>query len=269
MFKQILLNFQPRSVFDKNYAAYDRIPWIDRAFYSEFLVNAFYTLSSASLPPGDIIDGGCNIGYHSSALSYIASRWKSQLVCIDPNLKCLSRCKYFFDLQNFSSYKLVHAGLFEKDTQGFFHNEPGPNEVRQDSFCTTTADLATEPVTLRSLDSIVREFDLKPSIIKLDLEGFEISAFKAMSSALRTRPILSFEFPHKNYTNAEIDACYDFFSENEYISFDAFGNIFQKENWNIGGPWNRFAVPKSFADFIPELRREFEKIHAQYAYRSL
>lgn len=142
----------------------------------------------------DIIDIGANVGFFTC---YFSKQLKNnKVLAIEPTQNALKRLKHNMSLNNLSDNVIIFEGVVSDNTgslelktiQGKEEysslggmNHPGVN----------TESYTTEIVKSITLDELVREKNLKPGFIKIDVEGAENLVFKGASEVLkRDRPII-------------------------------------------------------------------------------
>jgi len=149
------------------------------------------------LRAGDsFVDVGANIGLYTLP----AAAKKARVVAVEPSAKNRSRLEENLAVNGLTSVKIEACALGEKagemafcDADALAHVELAGNGPR---------------VPVRTLDSILPEGEI--SLLKVDVEGFELSVFKGAERAMRAGylPVILFEMNHSyeryGVTEAEI-----------------------------------------------------------------
>jgi FkbM family methyltransferase len=65
------------------------------------------------------------------------------------------------------------------------HNSGRASAVKFDDLTSTVKEVK---VTTTNLDDYIERFDVKPDFMKIDIEGFEINAFRGMERTMRKHP---------------------------------------------------------------------------------
>jgi len=134
----------------------------------------------------------------------------------------------------------------------------------------TTAPHATIEVEVTTLDSVVKELDLDPQFMKLDLEGGEYHALLGATRTLMTRrPVVAFEDsgPDAAASYGYSDEQFiDLFLQLDYSLYYVTGHAVEREDWLLRNsedrwrPLNVFAIPTEALN-VPKLRAAID-----YAY---
>lgn len=114
-----------------------------------------------------IIDCGANIGYFSAVLAQSCSL--NQIFAIEGNKHTAELCKHSFNILGIKNVKVIEAVLSANSSDKYIipdlpGREPWQQAVKADSSniaCTIT------------LDEIVAKYNINPSLVKIDCEGFE------------------------------------------------------------------------------------------------
>jgi FkbM family methyltransferase len=150
------------------------------------------------LRAGDIfLDVGANIGLYTLPASRIAKN--SQVVAVEPSLRNRERLEENLRLNGITNVRMEACALGEKagemafcDADALAHVELGGNGPK---------------VPVRTLDSILPEGEI--SLLKVDVEGFELSVFQGAENAMRAGrlPVILFEMnrSHERYGVTEAD----------------------------------------------------------------
>jgi FkbM family methyltransferase len=151
------------------------------------------------LRAGDtFVDVGANIGLYTLPASRIVQR--GQVVAVEPSLRNRERLEENLRLNGITSVMVEACALGEKAGEMAFCDADALAHVELDG------DGPRVPV--RTLDSILPEGEI--SLLKVDVEGFELSVFQGAENAMRAGhlPVILFEMNHSyeryGVTEAEI-----------------------------------------------------------------
>lgn len=141
------------------------------------------------LRAGDIfLDVGANIGLYTLPASRIAEN--GQVIAVEPSLRNRERLEENLRLNGITSVRVEACALGEKAGEMAFCDADALAHVEQDG---------TGPqVPVRTLDSILPEGEI--SLLKVDVEGFELSVFQGAENAMRAGklPVILFEMNHSH-----------------------------------------------------------------------
>lgn len=153
------------------------------------------------------LDIGTNVGQHLVAVAGKAR----YAYGFEPWDKVRDRALRNIDLNQFNHTQVLHFGLSDQDAKlPFFPPEGGNHGVG--SFVPEIA--TTEPVTLevRNGDTVVEELGIKPTLLKIDTEGFESYVLRGLKNSLEAhRPAVVFELSEqtrKDFPNIEAMKAY-------------------------------------------------------------
>ncbi len=156
-----------------------------------------------------VIDCGANIGYFSAVLSQTVPL--DSIVAIEGNPKTAQRCRQNLALLQIANVQLIEAILSEDAAQRYvIPDQPGaepwqravkagaagdiPEDMAGDTTAGTAIDTAAGATPTLTLDQLVLERQLAPSLIKIDCEGFETLILKGATQVLgQVRPALMIE----------------------------------------------------------------------------
>lgn len=110
-----------------------------------------------------------------------------------------------------SEYEIVPCGLGPENTVLNYTDTGGG--------CVTSSGKGDSQCQMVTLDSFASEKDLKVGVIKMDIEGFELSALKGMLQTIQKhRPVLSFAIYHNPEQFFETKPLLDQYVKNYYYS---------------------------------------------------
>lgn len=133
-------------------------------------------------PMGDVLDIGANIGYYS-ILS--ADKTKGQVYSIEPEPKTFEMLKSNIELNQLKNVVPLNFAANNKDEEIDFYVN---SKNRGDHRCSKMSDNLLEVIRIKTkrIDNILsREEFNKIRLIKIDVQGFELKAFKGMETYLR------------------------------------------------------------------------------------
>ncbi|MEQ8536742.1 MAG: FkbM family methyltransferase [Coleofasciculus sp. D1-CHI-01] len=126
-----------------------------------------------------IIDCGANIGYFSAVLAQACSL--NHILAVEGNEATAQLCQENFDILGIKNVTLVKAVLAASSNENYFiPDKPGREPWQQ----AIKVDHLSNRVHTTTLDELVKQYKLKPSLIKIDCEGFETFIIKGSTSLL-------------------------------------------------------------------------------------
>lgn len=126
-----------------------------------------------------IIDCGANIGYFSAVLAQACSL--NHILAVEGNDATAELCQENFDILGINNVTLVKAVLAASSNENYFiPDKPGREPWQQ----AIKADRLSNKFHTTTLDELVKQYKLKPSLIKIDCEGFETFVIKGSTSLL-------------------------------------------------------------------------------------
>jgi FkbM family methyltransferase len=170
------------------------------------------------LGPGDsLIDCGANSGYFSAYLAQ--SCCLERIVAVEGNHRTASICADNMALLGITNITVVEAILSANDKERLIISDAPGREPWQ---------RATEPApnasgaTVTTLDVLSEQYQLKPSLVKIDCEGFEPLILKGATRLLTAdRPAFMVECNDEalHAANANRLDLFSIFRENDYALF--------------------------------------------------
>jgi FkbM family methyltransferase len=165
-----------------------------------------------------VIDVGANIGLFSVRFS----KEFNQVISFEPtsiNFECLQ--ENISTLNNIKTYKL---GLGEVESTEIISLPAESNNCGAFSiidFNNHPGDVLTETVTINTLDS----YNLKPDLIKIDVQGFDLNVLKGSINTINTyKPIIISEIEN-------IKKRYEFFDFFESVDYELAESIKRDYIW--------------------------------------
>ena len=137
----------------------------------------------ACIRPGDCIwDVGANIGLYSELFAAAVGP-NGKVISFEPSADCVAiieerRRKSFVD----NSWEVIAGALSDEDGAAWLSVTAG--STAPNNHLANRAGAATVPVQKYRADSIVAAGHTVPSVIKIDVEGFEGDVFDGMTSTI-------------------------------------------------------------------------------------
>lgn len=174
------------------------IPNLKENIGFEIFANGIYEkdtsdLIVSSLPPnGVFIDIGANIGCISLPVSQ--ARPDVKIICVEASKKIFEYLKKNIAINNLKNFTLVHNAISDQDNKTIsFHT----SELFGKGSMTVSHNTQTETIQTITIDSLVSQLGLQEvSLIKIDIEGYELSALQGAKNILQRTdaPDIIFEF---------------------------------------------------------------------------
>ena len=129
------------------------------------------------------IDVGANMGFYSVLAGKILSTRGGEVHAIEMDAENVSRIRANIrlnDLRNVSIHEIAlgdHQGTVEYYRCGSFRNTLEVSSDEQDRYDKVSVPMIT-------LDSLLAELDIKPDVIKIDVEGAEYLVLRGMDSTM-------------------------------------------------------------------------------------
>ena len=142
----------------------------------------------AGEPGQSVIDCGANIGYFSAVLAQACSL--NQILAIEGNKRTAEICKQNFALLGIENATVIEAILSASSSDKYVIPDiPGREPWQQAVKTDASSDIFTT-----TLDEIVAEYNINPSLVKIDCEGFETFILNGANYLLTyLRPALMIE----------------------------------------------------------------------------
>ncbi|MFQ3576815.1 MAG: FkbM family methyltransferase, partial [Cytophagales bacterium] len=143
-----------------------------------------------------IFDIGANIG--STALYFAQINPNATIVAVEPHPTTFQKAVKNLSLNNFKHIKLYNIGFgSEKGTAKLF--EVNDQNIGMNRILSDDKPFPFKVINIETLDNFMSENCLYPSVIKIDVEGFEHEVLKGGIEFLKARkPILFLELDDKN-----------------------------------------------------------------------
>ena len=153
------------------------------------------------LKPGmTAIDIGANVGLHSVRMAALVGM-SGRVFSLEPNPSFSERLKRNAELNGFRNISIAGCGLSDQPGVSVLYvNGPAnPNKNATLVWDPQNADTVACTVSLKRLDDVWHELmrDAKIDFLKLDIEGYELSALRSGRQMLEAcRPVILSEFSH-------------------------------------------------------------------------
>lgn len=143
-----------------------------------------------------VVDVGANYGYFTLLAAYLVGG-KGKVISIEPITKTRSALLVNINNSKYKNIKVIKEAMSDKNgevTFNIFDNDPfGGNS----SFSAVPGKVTefTEVIKTRKLIEIIKEENIIPKLIKIDVEGADLLVLKGMEEYLRQyNPILTVEY---------------------------------------------------------------------------
>lgn len=197
----------------------------------------------AIAPDEDVIDVGANVGFFSVAAA--KSLGKGRVLAIEPVPSAYGRLLENIKRNNVAEKVLPFNGMASNiNGESSLHVISGKEEYSSVATISHPAVVNSEasllPVVARKIDDLVAEYGLRPSVIKIDVEGAEGLVFSgARETLVEFRPVVFSELSD-NLLRAMGTSARELVSE------------YQKIGYSVYDPLDRHAPPgtKPYGDMV-------------------
>lgn len=171
---------------------------VARGYYEPGLAGLFFSYVD---PDRDVIDVGANIGFY--AVSAARKLKTGRVLAAEPVKAAFARLEANTRRNGASDRVILYNGLVGSTSgSGTIHSIKGLEEYssvnRVEHPRVRDLPFEEETVCTKRLDDLVREYDLKPALIKVDVEGAEPQVFAGAAHTLATfRPVVISELSNK------------------------------------------------------------------------
>ena len=145
-------------------------------------------------PDRDMVDVGANIGF----FSVLAARLMRQgrVLAVEPSGSAFARLQRNIDLNRVSDrVTLFHGALSDHAGEADLHQIDGKEEyaslapIRHAAVADEPAQ--TQPTKIETLDNLGEDLDLSPALVKIDVEGAEMSVLHGAGRTIaKHRPVI-------------------------------------------------------------------------------
>jgi FkbM family methyltransferase len=185
-----------------------------KGFYErQELVATFNYLSEHNYINGFAADIGANIGNHS----LFFRRYYPKVFSFEPNLRTFKVLSLNSELSE--NVHCFNVGLSDTERTAFLNintaNVGGSHLAADESYRSN----AQQEIQLKTLDGFSNKFDGKLGLVKIDVEGHELSVLKGgMEILSRDKPVILFEQQVENFTNGQ-SLVYEYLKSIGYTKF--------------------------------------------------
>lgn len=145
--------------------------------------------------PKTIVDGGASIGHWSIQVKKLFP--EAQLLAIEPNSLIINKAKELLEKVDDPKPIVEHSALGSENKTGYLNI--WDNEETKMSGSSIKEHVQGDPkkkmeINIKKLDDIIEKYNIKPDVIKLDLQGYELEALKGSEKSLNLTEVVIVEF---------------------------------------------------------------------------
>jgi FkbM family methyltransferase len=150
-----------------------------------------YTFLQQQVKPGmHIIDIGAHLGLFSSTSSKLVGP-KGKIICFEPTPGTYAVLKETLSLNHCDNVTALQAAVSSKEGKATFYVSSIAGCNSNSLIKNNISKQSSYEVKLVTIDGIVAEYSLNPSLIKIDAEGAELDVLKGGGKTFRdNKPIL-------------------------------------------------------------------------------
>jgi FkbM family methyltransferase len=232
-----------------NLVELDLSNWSDRSYY---FLGRWYDLEKQLLiaelvEPGDtVVDVGANRGSFALAASRLVGR-DGKVICFEPNPNCVKTLSKEIELNEIRNITIHQLGLAQ-DNETLTLTVPVINSGEGSFGESQYKDNLIFSVPVRRGDDVL--VNEKPSLIKIDVEGFETNVICGLSKTVeRWSPIIitEVESGHLERANSSVEDLRSVMERLGYKGFElVLRKIGQRYDWCIG----KFDSSKGSCDVV-------------------
>jgi FkbM family methyltransferase len=164
------------------------------------LANGYYEPRISQLycdhirPDGDILDIGANVGFFT--VGGARRLTTGRLLAAEPTSGAFTHLKKNVERNGVSERVILFKGMVGLERgQGQIHFIPGYEEYSSadipEHFAMKNQTCLSETVPIERVDDLVERYSLRPTLMKVDVEGAEFSVFAGAQATLATfRPVV-------------------------------------------------------------------------------
>ncbi len=186
----------------------------------------FDLYTNFALPNSIAVDVGANLGIHSLVLSYCVGAG-GKVFSFEPNLSVYERMQDILRENEISNVIMSGKGVGDSIGLKYFNLNEGDFNIGK----ACVSEKGERTIKMTTLDYELRDSQLPISLIKIDVEGYELKVLKGTIQTLRThKPILVCEFNPNSYSFDELkrlipyEACYFRIPVNYYDKIEIIQN---------------------------------------------
>lgn len=205
------------------------------------------------IAPGDtIVDAGCNVGNRTWAL---ADRI-GQALMIDAGSSAIARTRENLALNSLSEdrFFIVHKALSDRPGKAIFTDLGGAdtgNRILEGANLETTRCKTVE-LECTTIDAEVERWNLRPSYLKIDVEGQDLKVLAGARQTLAGGEVLLVKF--ERLEDERLDPFLDFFSGLNWFVFALKAGVPSEISADLECSLNLFAAPRSLQPKIHSIR---------------
>lgn len=159
------------------------------AFYQVAIERTYPHLFSLIKENDIVIDAGANIGVFSVIASKLVGE-KGVVISVEPDPQNIEILKKNIDLNKLNNVIIIQKALYsESDKLLYFHQEGTSSKILEEN----NPNNYNTIVKSITLDDIMKELNLKPTILKMDIEGAEKYALQGMRETMKSIKFLEGE----------------------------------------------------------------------------
>jgi FkbM family methyltransferase len=158
-----------------------------------------YVYASAfigQITPGSfVIDAGANIGEYTLLAAYSTGP-RGRVLAVEPNVALHPRLLRTLEINGISNVQVLAAALGSSETRGTLTVPPGAAALGTLRATTGTGEEGTAlAVSIRRLDDVLTNEDRRRlSVVKADVEGWELEVFRgAHETLVDAKPVIFYE----------------------------------------------------------------------------
>jgi FkbM family methyltransferase len=172
-------------------------------------------LTQTLQPSHVFVDVGANIGYFTVLCAPLVAR----VVAFEPAAASYDYCRSNVSMNGLTNVDLHRYGLWHEDATLQMGSDA--SSLMTATLATATNGRVVEAIDVVALDSLIRRALHLPrlDVIKMDIEGAEVSALRGMRETLaRFRPLMVMEVnrPALTACDATVDDVWDYFTDMGY-----------------------------------------------------
>ena len=122
---------------------------------------------------GDVIDCGSNIGFYP-IMEALHTNNHQRIICIEPDDRNIAVLKQNIETHGCERHEVLHMAVSDVDGQAKLDTSRASNL----NYITTNETVTeSESVEVITLDNLIARHKLKPSFLRMDIEGHELNVF--------------------------------------------------------------------------------------------
>ena len=213
------------------------------SFYQVFIENSYPHLLKLIADGDVVIDAGANIGIFTALASFMVGD-SGMVLVVEPDPENVVVLRKNILINNLKNTILVEKALFQKSDETMDLISNGTmSKIISGHNSDSTMEFNRYSVKSITLDDLMTDLDITPTVLKMDIEGAEKFALKEASRTLKTL----------RYLEAEI---HDYESEQELMKHGEFH--FESSSAENRGNVRKFALKHPVKTFRLEYHNHFE-----------